>query len=149
MKKVNVEEMENAFEDNYYKIISFISKLSKPKLRDQALVTMRRLDDSKGETAREIFENGSDNAEALIATEARDLLSSLKLMKLLDIKKMSVDAQLRIFDEKELMIRAWKVSGGSQKGMQNITGMPARSVRNKIKLYGLNKQMLDDQDFAQ
>lgn len=141
-----VSNSEDLMELNYYKLLNFVSKLSRPKIKDEALLTLSRIDEKKGNSAIDIFENGIDNAEAIIAIEARRLLSSINTTASLDLNKMTKESQNMVLDEEGVVTRAFKATGGNVLEMHEMTGIPIRTIYKKLKKYNLNRK---DYDFAQ
>lgn len=64
-------------DDKIYKLLTFVRKLSLPKENLNRLYTMRNLTEEDGETAEDIFVNGTDFMEASIAIKARELLKEV------------------------------------------------------------------------
>ena len=127
-------------EENYYKLLNFVTRLSKPKLKDHALETLSNLNEKKGETDLDIFENGIDNAEAIIAIEARRLLQKINILENLDITQLIKDSQKLILDDEQIIKKAFLATGGHAGRMSEMTGMPLRSVYNKMKKYDLDRR---------
>ena len=127
-------------EENYYKLLNFVTKLSKPKLKDEALETLSFFTEKKGETALDIFENGIDNAEAIIAIEARRLLQKINISENIDITHLIKESQKSLLDEEQIVRKAFLATGGHAGRMAKMTGMPLRSVYNKMKKYNLDRR---------
>lgn len=64
-------------EQNYQKLLTFVRDLARPKDNINRLRLLRELTDKQGDTAEEIFTNGTDYMEADIAIDARELLLTL------------------------------------------------------------------------
>lgn len=64
-------------DDKIHKLLTFVRKLSLPKENINRLYFMRNLTEENGETAEDIFVNGTDFMEASIAVEARELLKEV------------------------------------------------------------------------
>jgi transcriptional regulator of acetoin/glycerol metabolism len=130
----------NNMEDNYYKLLNFITKLSRPKLKDEVLEKLSNFNEKKGETALDIFENGIDSAEAIIAIEARRVLKNINIPENVDITKLVKESQESLLDEEQIIKKAFLATGGHAVRMSSITGMPIKSVYTKMKKYNLNRK---------
>ena len=124
-------------ENNYYKLLNFITRLSQPKLKDEALETKSSFTENRGNNAIDIFEDGIDNAEAVIAIEARKLLLTLGSSESLEIVKMVVDSQRVTLDDEQIVRKAFMAAGGDVKLMSEITGFAQRTLYTKMKKYGI------------
>ena len=127
-------------ENNYYKLLNFVTKLSQPKMSDSALDTKSRLDEGKGEYIIDIFENGIDNAEAIIAIEARKLLQTLSSTQEADITQMIKETQSALLSDEDIIRKAFEATGGHVSRMVKMTGMPTRTIYNKLDKYGLDRR---------
>lgn len=127
-------------ENNYYKLLNFVTKLSQPKLKDEALETKSSLTENIGNSAIDIFENGIDNAEAIIAIEARKLLEMLAMSDSLDITKLIKETQKVVLDDEQIIRKAFMAAGGDVKKMSEITGFAQRTLYNKMIKYGIDRK---------
>ena len=127
-------------ENNYYKLLNFITRLSQPKLKDEALETKSSFTENRGNNAIDIFEDGIDNAEAVIAIEARRLLQTLGSSESLEIVKMVVDSQKVVLDDEQIVRKAFMAAGGDVKLMSEITGFAQRTLYTKMNKYGINRK---------
>jgi DNA-binding NtrC family response regulator len=128
-------------ENNYYKLLNFITKLSQPKLKDEALETKSSFTENRGNNAIDIFEDGIDNAEAIIAIEARKLLMTLSMSESLDITQIIKESQKIILNEEQIIRKAFTATGGHAGRMSKMIGMPLRTVYNNLKKYDLDRRV--------
>jgi len=135
-------------ENNYYKLLNFVTKLSQPKLGVQALNTLNNRDENHGSSAVEIFEDGIDNAEAIIAIEARKLLETLKTGGGFNFSTKVVEKvliKINSEDEPDLKkvedshIKYWlsKNNGNKIKTAKNL-GISVKTLYNRVE--SLKKQ---------
>jgi DNA-binding NtrC family response regulator len=127
-------------ENNYYKLLNFVTKLSQPKMRDEALETRSNFTEDIGNSAIDIFENGIDNAEAIIAIQARKLLLALGSSESLEIVKMVVESQKLVLDDEQIVRKAFMATNGDVKKMSEITGFAQRTLYTKMIKYGLDRK---------
>lgn len=127
-------------ENNYYKLLNFVTKLSQPKLKDEALQTKSNFTEDIGNSAIDIFENGIDNAEAVIAIEARKLLLTLGSPESLDITKLIKETQKVVLDDEQIVRKAFMAASGDLKKMSEITGFAQRTLYTKMIKYGISRK---------
>lgn len=127
-------------ENNYYKLLNFVTKLSQPKLKDEALQTKSNFTEDIGNSAIDIFENGIDNAEAVIAIEARKLLLTLGSPESLDITKLIKETQKVVLDDEQIVRKAFVAAGGDLKKMSEITGFAQRTLYTKMIKYNISRK---------
>lgn len=127
-------------ENNYYKLLNFVTKLSQPKLKGEALETKSSFTEKRGNSAIDIFEDGIDNAEAVIAIEARKLLEILAMSESLDITKLIKETQKVVMDDEQIVRKAFMAAGGDVKKMSEITGFAQRTLYNKMIKYGIDRK---------
>lgn len=138
-------------ENNYYKLLNFVTKLSQPKKTDFFLDAKSNLDESKGEYIIDIFENGIDNAEAIIAIEARKLLKSMEIMRNVEIVEMmnevedSEEAKENSPNEEQIIRQAFQATGGNVPKMVEMTKIPMRTLYKKINKFGMNKKIVQNE----
>jgi transcriptional regulator of acetoin/glycerol metabolism len=120
-------------ETEYYKLLNFVTRLSQPKLKIVALENMSKLTEKNGNTAIDIFEHGIDNAESIIAIEARKLLIGLKTAN-------EEPKQVATWSEEKVMRDAFIAAGGNVSKMIEATKIPQRTIYKKIKKYNLTKE---------
>lgn len=65
-------------EKNYLKLLTFVRKLSLPSTSIERLYKLRKLTEEDGDSAEDIFINGTDFMEASVAIDARSLLKELQ-----------------------------------------------------------------------
>lgn len=127
-------------ENNYYKLLNFVTKLSQPKLKDEALQTKSNFTEDIGNSAIDIFENGIDNAEAVIAIEARKLLLTLGSPESLDITKLIKETQKVVLGDEQIVRKAFMAASGDLKKMSEITGFAQRTLYTKMIKYGISRK---------
>jgi DNA-binding NtrC family response regulator len=127
-------------ENNYYKLLNFVSKLSQPKLKDAALETLSNRDENHGDSVLEIYETGIDNAEAVIAIEARRVLKEIAMSEMADITKMIKETQKTILSEQDIITKAFEATGGNVSRMNEMTGIPVRTIYNRLDKYNLDRR---------
>lgn len=126
-------------EDNYYKMLNFITRLSKPKLSVDALKKYSELDETTGEDALDIFESGIDNAESIIAIEARRLLKDI-FSGPVDTSVFIIKPRQKIQNEEETIKALYFAHGGNVSKMAKESGIPIRTIYKAMTRHGLSRR---------